>query len=68
MKRAFSVLLLATVGLISCVDRSIVDLSPEALEVGTAKTVFAATTRERNSDGSYGFGRSDDLDLLEFTV
>jgi len=68
MKRAFSVFILSLFGLVSCVDRSIVDLSPEALEVGTAKTVFAATSRERNSDGSYGFGRSDDLDLLEFTV
>ena len=67
MKRAISILVILG-GLSACVDRSVVDLVPDALEVGEAQTVFAATTRVRNADGSYGFDRSEDLSLLEFTI
>ena len=51
-----------------CVDRSISVTLPEALDVGTAQTVFAATTRAREADGSYGYRRADRLQFLETTV
>lgn len=56
----------ATLG--ACVDRSVSVILPQALEVGTAQTVFAATTRAREPDGSYGYGRAEDLRFLELTV
>ncbi len=60
----FSVL----VCLAGCADRSFTPVTPEALAVGTPYTVFAATTRAQESDGSFGFDRSKDLSLLELTV
>ena len=55
-------------GLAACADRSFTPTVPEALSVGTAKTIFAATSREREEDGTFGFGRSEDISLLELTV
>lgn len=60
--------LLALMGLAACTDRSFTPETPEALEVGTPFTVFAASTRERKGDGSYGFERSTDINRLELTV
>ncbi|EEX09038.1 putative lipoprotein [Ruegeria lacuscaerulensis ITI-1157] len=56
----------ATLG--ACVDRSVSVILPQALEVGTAQTVFAATTRAREPDGSFGYRRAEDLRFLELTV
>ncbi len=56
----------ATLG--ACVDRSVSVIVPQALEVGTAQTVFAATTRAREADGGYGYQRGSDLRFLEMTV
>jgi esterase/lipase superfamily enzyme len=55
-------------GLAACTDRSFTPTVPEALSVGTPKTIFAATSREREEDGTFGFGRSEDISLLELTV
>lgn len=52
----------------ACTDRSHTPVVPDALEVGTPFTVFAATTRAKNPDGSFGYGRSDVLRRLELTV
>ncbi|WP_369410546.1 alpha/beta hydrolase [Parasedimentitalea denitrificans] len=41
---------------------------PKALEVGTPKTIFAATVRKLSPDGGFGPGRSDHFNLLELTV
>lgn len=54
--------------LASCTDRSFTPVMPEALEVGRAYTVFAATSREAEDNGTFGYGRSDKLSLLELTV
>ena len=64
--RAVAALLL--IGLGGCTDRSYSPTVPEALEVGTAKTVFAATTREPLPNGTYGSERTEDFSLLELTV
>ncbi|MCL6283505.1 alpha/beta fold hydrolase [Ruegeria sp. 2012CJ41-6] len=54
--------------LTACVDRSVNPIVPEALEVGAPYTVFVASSRAREPDGTYGFRRSDRLNLLELTV
>lgn len=54
--------------LIGCTDRSISPVTPDALLVGTPKTIFAATNREELPDGSFGPERSDTYSLLELTV
>jgi len=51
-----------------CADRSYTPLVPEALEIGSPFTVFAATTRAKDPDGSYGYHRSETLQRLELTV
>ncbi|APG48776.1 alpha/beta hydrolase [Phaeobacter porticola] len=53
---------------VSCTDRSFTPTLPKALEVGTAKTIFGATTREPLPNGTFGPGRSATLSLLELTV
>ncbi|MCI5095666.1 MAG: alpha/beta fold hydrolase [Rhodobacteraceae bacterium] len=62
----FSVVL--CLGLAACANRSFTPTVPDALEVGTAKTIFAATSRQQEEDGTFGFGRSEDVSLLELTV
>lgn len=52
----------------ACTDRSISPTVPEALEIGTPKTIFTATTREKGTDGYFGPKRSETLSLLELTV
>ncbi len=52
----------------ACVDRSVTETVPGALRVGTPETVFAATTRAREPDGTYGFRRAQGLRFLEMTV
>ncbi|NRB18212.1 MAG: alpha/beta fold hydrolase [Rhodobacteraceae bacterium] len=59
---------IALVFMASCSDRSFTPVMPEALEVGTPKTIFVATIREPVSNGSFGPGRSDQYSLLELTV
>lgn len=54
--------------LTACVDRSVSKTVPEALKVGTPATVFAATTRAREADGTYGARRAEALRYLELTV
>ncbi|MEX0301761.1 MAG: alpha/beta hydrolase [Leisingera sp.] len=54
--------------LAACTDRSLSPTVPEALEQGTAKTVFAATNREPLPDGTFGAERADGFSLLELTV
>jgi esterase/lipase superfamily enzyme len=59
---------LGLVALLSCTDRSQNPVTPEALKIGTPVTVFAASSREKNLDGSFGIDRSETLSLLELTV
>ncbi len=54
--------------LTACTDRSVSVTLPEALEVGTPETVFAATTRAQEADGSFGYRRAETLSFLEMTV
>lgn len=53
---------------LGCTDRSHSPTTPGALEIGTSKTIFAATNRSRLEDGSFGPQRSEDYSLLELTV
>ncbi|MCD9147064.1 alpha/beta hydrolase [Pseudophaeobacter flagellatus] len=54
--------------LIGCTDRSLSPVTPQALQVGTPKTIFVATNRTELPDGSFGPERSDKNSLLELTV
>lgn len=56
------------IGVGACVDRSQSPTTSAALNIGTNRTVFAATNREETSGGQFGFERSDQLSLLELTV
>lgn len=58
----------AIIAVTACTDRSYTPITPEALDVGTPKSIFAVSTREATPDGSFGPLRSDDLSLLELTV
>lgn len=58
----------ALIALLGCVDRSFTPTVPAALNIGTNRTVFAATSRAPDESGNYGFGRSEMLRLLELTV
>ena len=61
-------LLLALLVLAACSDRSYSPVTPEALQIGTPVRVFAATTRQRDDRGSFGFDRSEALSLVDLTV
>lgn len=65
--RAFFVLCLV-VAVAACARQDFTPTVPEALEVGTPQTIFAATTRARDPDGKFGFRRSEALSFLELTV
>lgn len=54
--------------LVGCTSRDTTPVTPQALEIGTPFTVFAATNRAQDPDGSYGYHRADQVDLLELTV
>lgn len=54
--------------LLGCTDRSLSPVTPQALQVGTPKTIFVATNRTELPDGSFGPERSGKNSLLELTV
>ncbi len=64
----YLILFLTAATLGACVDRSVSETVPDALRVGVPETVFAATTRAREADGTYGYHRSQGLRFLEMTV
>lgn len=68
MARAVSLFVVLCFGLVGCVDRSVVEIVPEAVDIGTPQTVFAATTRESETNGNFGADRSEVLSLLEMTI
>lgn len=61
-------ILLVSLSVSACVDRTISETVPTALNVGTPETVFVSTTRAREADGSYGFRRGESLQFVESTV
>ncbi|MFT4959405.1 MAG: esterase/lipase superfamily enzyme [Paracoccaceae bacterium] len=65
--RVFWILVLAA-SLGACVDRTQSPTTPAALTIGSNQTIFVATSREEASDGRFGFERSEQLSLLEYTV
>ncbi len=67
--RIVQIILAASLAALSgCADRSFTPTLPEALNVGTNRTIFAATTRTQGPDGTFGPERSEALSLLELTV
>lgn len=60
--------LLMMVLLIGCSDRTAAPIVPEALNIGTNRTVFIGTTRAVNDAGEFGIGRSPSLSLLQSQV
>ncbi|MEM8730778.1 MAG: alpha/beta fold hydrolase [Pseudomonadota bacterium] len=55
-------------GLVACGGRSDSPIRPDALNIGTNRTVYAISSRASEADGTFGFARSADLSLLELTV
>jgi len=53
---------------VGCVDRSYTPTTPEALGIGTNRTIFAATSRAKDGNGNFSYERSNALSLLELTV
>ena len=68
MMRVFLYMVAGFLILTACADRSYTPTVPYALNIGTPFTLFTATTRAKNPDGSYGYKRSEKLTLLEMTV
>lgn len=66
LARSIAVIMIAL--LLGCTDRTRTSLDPDVLEIGRPYQVFAASSRRKEDDGSYGFGRSETLSHLEFTV
>ncbi|HBS49622.1 MAG TPA: hypothetical protein DEA05_05820 [Rhodobacteraceae bacterium] len=54
--------------LAGCARTDFTPTVPQALEVGEAQSIFAATTRAQEQDGKFGFRRSPGLSFLELTV
>lgn len=61
-------LLAVLVTVSACTDRSFTPILPEALSIGSNKTVYVGTTRAEEADGTFGFARSRQLKHLELTV
>ncbi len=59
---------LCLLGAAACGPRPFSPTVPEALKVGTARTIFAATIRDPRPEGGFGVGRTDGYHLLELTV
>ncbi|MDE4192148.1 alpha/beta hydrolase [Phaeobacter gallaeciensis] len=62
------VLFLSLFAAAACGIRPSTPTIPEALEIGTPKTIFAATIRDPLPEGGFGNGRTEDYHLLELTV
>ncbi len=54
--------------LTACSGRIIAPLVPDALDVGTPQTVFVATNRAQIEDGHFGYGRSNELQMMRMLV
>ena len=67
MLRYFFILFIS-ISLSGCVDRTVTEVLPSAVNVGTPETIFVSTTRAREADGTYGFRRGESLGFLETTV
>ena len=61
-------MVISMVLLVACNDRTAAPIVPEALGIGTNRTVFIGTTRAINDNGEFGIGRSPSLSLLESRV
>lgn len=65
MRRLLLALTLLLTACAATPDRPVV---PEALSFGIIKPVFSGTTRQRDEDGRFGYGRSFDLNLLQLAI
>lgn len=57
-----------TFNLVACSDRTSAPIVPDALSIGTNRTVFVGTTRMEEENGVFGVGRSSTLRLLELDI
>lgn len=57
----YFVILFISLSLSACVDRTVSEVVPGAVNIGKPETIFASTTRAREADGSYGFRRGETL-------
>ena len=64
--RVFWFLSLAFV--VSCTDKSYTPTVPEAAGIGRVISIFAATTRQKDDTGYYGYRRSEQIQLSELSV
>ncbi|MEL0438331.1 alpha/beta hydrolase [Phycobacter sp. K97] len=66
--RRLRILLVLLSFVAACGPRPYTPTMPEALDIGTPKTIFAATIRDSQPEGGFGAGRTDGYHLLELTV
>nr|WP_254429696.1 alpha/beta fold hydrolase [Ruegeria atlantica] len=52
----------------ACADRTVTEVVPAAVSVGTPETIFVSTSRAREANGYYGFRRGESLKFLDTTV
>ena len=61
-------LVILTLTLAACSDRTAAPIVPEALAIGSKRTVFVGTTRMEDDNNTFGILRSNELRLLELDV
>jgi esterase/lipase superfamily enzyme len=61
-------LIFITFSLVACSNRTAAPIVPNALSIGSNRTVFVGTTRVEEEDGTFGIGRSSQLSLLELDI
>ncbi len=55
-------------GVAACENRFYTPVVPQALSIGDPETIFVATTRARESDGSFGYRRSPTMASMALTI
>ncbi|RBW55098.1 alpha/beta hydrolase [Ruegeria sp. A3M17] len=64
----YLIILFLSFSLSACADRTVTEVVPTAVNVGTPETIFVSTTRAREANGYYGFRRGESLKFLDTTV
>lgn len=61
-------LVILTFTLAACSNRTAAPIVPEAIAIGSNRTVFIGTTRVEENDNTFGIRRSSELRLLELDI
>lgn len=61
-------LIFLSLSLAACSNRTAAPIVPDALSVGSNRTIFVGTTRTEEDDGTFGIRRAENLQLLELDI